>query len=130
MVRMISCSFCTNPETRFQHSFLPKKQFSSLQPLLHLFYDEVEYRNSVCCYCLSATMRKVAEDELPLPICLSWCSQPGALDTHRFVLQENDAGEILVSNGSELSYVPSAWVVSTGAFTFQLNWGFPYLTFM
>ena len=43
-------------------------------------------------------MRKLVDDELPLPLCLSWSSEDeSGLDTHKFILQENDAGEILVS---------------------------------
>ena len=37
----------------------------------------------------------MVEDERPLPLCLSWSSE--GLDTRRFVLQENDTGEIIVS---------------------------------
>ena len=40
-------------------------------------------------------MRRMVEDEFPLPLCLSWSSE--GLDTRRFVLQENDTGEIIVS---------------------------------
>ncbi len=41
-------------------------------------------------------MRRLPEDERPLPLCLSWSSE--GLDAKRFVLQENDTGEIIVSS--------------------------------
>ncbi len=43
----------------------------------------------------AAVMRRMVDDELPLPLCLSWTSS--GLETRRFVLQENDTGEIIVS---------------------------------
>ena len=43
-------------------------------------------------------MRKLSEDEQPLPLCLSWTDLSlDNLDNYKFVLQENDTGEILVS---------------------------------
>ena len=48
-------------------------------------------------------MRRTVEDEFPLPLCLSWSSE--GLDTRRFVLQENDTGEIIVSITCLVGYV-------------------------
>lgn len=44
-------------------------------------------------------MRRMAEDEHPLMMCLSW-ADVGAenLDYNKFVLQENDCGEIMVGD--------------------------------
>ncbi len=47
-------------------------------------------------------MRRLPEDERPLPLCLSWSSE--GLDAKRFVLQENDTGEIIVSCKQMKSY--------------------------
>ncbi len=46
-------------------------------------------------------MRRLPEDERPLPLCLSWSSE--GLDAKRFVLQENDTGEIIVSAGARVT---------------------------
>ena len=43
----------------------------------------------------AAIMRRVADDECPLQLCLSWTAE--GLNNHKFVLQENDTGEIMVS---------------------------------
>ena len=40
-------------------------------------------------------MQRLSEDKCPLPLCLSWTAE--GLDSHMFVLQENDTGEIIVS---------------------------------
>jgi len=44
-------------------------------------------------------MRKLGIYELPLVLCLYWTSQEGScgLDLNKFVLQENDTGDIIVS---------------------------------
>ena len=43
-------------------------------------------------------LRRLSDDEMPLQLCLSWTADgPDSLDHYQFVLQENDAGEILVS---------------------------------
>ena len=43
-------------------------------------------------------MRRLGDNELPLPLCLSWADRGSAcLENYTFVLQENDTGEILVS---------------------------------
>ena len=48
-------------------------------------------------------MRRMSEEEQPLMMCLSW-ADTGAenLDYNKFVLQENDCGEIMV--GGEGDY--------------------------
>ena len=43
-------------------------------------------------------MRKMCADEQPLPLCLSWGSH--GLATHKFVLHENDSGDVIVSAAS------------------------------
>ena len=45
-------------------------------------------------FLLAATMRRLRDDECPLALCLSWTAD--GLNFHRFVLQENDTGEIMV----------------------------------
>jgi len=41
-------------------------------------------------------LRRMADDEMPLQLCLSWtCESIDQLDHNQFVLQENDTGEIL-----------------------------------
>ena len=42
-----------------------------------------------------SVMRKMCPDEQPLPLCLSWGSQ--GLESHKFVLHENDSGDVIVS---------------------------------
>jgi hypothetical protein len=39
-------------------------------------------------------MRRLQDDELPLVLCLSWTAH--GLNQHKFVLQENDVGDIQV----------------------------------
>ena len=52
-----------------------------------------------------ATMRRLNDEELPLPMCLSWTEEGvEGLAKNKFVLQENDTGEILVFRSYELSY--------------------------
>jgi len=47
----------------------------------------------------SVTMRRMMEDERPLPLLLCWADEGvRILEYNKFVLQENDTGEILVSN--------------------------------
>jgi len=42
-------------------------------------------------------MKRLADTELPLPLCLRWVDAgTDALNRTRFVLQENDTGEIMV----------------------------------
>ena len=44
-----------------------------------------------------ATMRRMSEDERPLAMCLAWTDEGlENLDYYKFVLQENDSGEIMV----------------------------------
>jgi Ras association domain-containing protein 1 len=44
----------------------------------------------------TAVLRRITDEEVPLQICLSWTSEGvHHLDHNQFVLQENDAGEIL-----------------------------------
>ena len=43
---------------------------------------------------VAVTMRRMMDDEMPLPLCLDWTAQ--GLSHHKFILQENDAGEIHV----------------------------------
>jgi len=54
------------------------------------------------CVCLVHENRKLGADELPLHICLSWVERCGCsvrgLDRHQFILVENDASDIDVSN--------------------------------
>ena len=45
-----------------------------------------------------SVMRKMCADEQPLPLCLSWGSH--GLATHKFVLHENDSGDVIVSAAS------------------------------
>ena len=46
----------------------------------------------------SGYMKRLADTELPLPLCLRWVDAgTDALNRTRFVLQENDTGEIMVS---------------------------------
>ncbi|KAK2158040.1 hypothetical protein LSH36_178g03003 [Paralvinella palmiformis] len=43
-----------------------------------------------------ATMRRLEDDEMPLPLCLCWTKDGvSGLDKRKFVLQENDTGEIM-----------------------------------
>ena len=43
-------------------------------------------------------MRKMSADEQPLPLCLTWGSD--GLATHKFILHENDSGDVIVSTHS------------------------------
>ena len=43
-------------------------------------------------------MRRMSDVERPLPLCLSWGAD--GLHFNRFVLQENDPGEIIVSTSN------------------------------
>ena len=52
--------------------------------------------NDVCC-AFPGTMRRLEDAEQPLPLCLSWtCDGVEGLDRRKFILQENDTGEIMV----------------------------------
>jgi len=43
-------------------------------------------------------MRRLADMERPLPVCLHWADAgTDTLNRTRFVLQENDTGEVMVS---------------------------------
>ena len=47
-------------------------------------------------------MRRLEDDEMPLPLCLCWTKDGvSGLDKRKFVLQENDTGEIMVNRHTD-----------------------------
>lgn len=60
------------------------------------------------------TMRRLMDDETPLTLCLNWTKKGvEGLDCHKFVLQENDTGEIMVI---------TTWKLSLSAHQNRLTW--------
>ena len=44
----------------------------------------------------SVTLHRLADNDQPLVMCLGWTAE--GLNNHKFVLQDNDTEEIMVSN--------------------------------
>jgi len=56
---------------------------------------------SLICSGEDGYMRRLADAELPLPLCLHWADAGNeVLNRTGFVLQENDTGEIMVGTDS------------------------------
>merc|ERR1712165_65080 len=56
-------------------------------PRKFALYEKIEEEGE------KATMRRVSDQEFPLQLCLAWTAD--GLNNHKFVLQENDTGEIM-----------------------------------